>query len=134
MNFPATSRSDLQKACRKNELIIETAHQIQKDFGEFGLSITFSGNAASFYDELFSQMKVHVENLISESLSRFMHFLYRIDISEKQISLYEKEIQEASYSEVITELIIHRELKKVITRDFFRQKNKEQGDTNELDM
>jgi hypothetical protein len=134
MNFPATSRSDLQKACRRNELIIETARQIQKDFSEFGLNITFSGNATSFYDELFSQMKDHVENLITESMGRFMHFLYRIDISEKQIALYENEMQEAGYAEVITELIIHRELKKVITRDFFRQQAKEKGDDNKLDM
>lgn len=45
MNIPATSRADLQEASRKNELIIETGRQIQKDFGEFGLEIHFSGKA-----------------------------------------------------------------------------------------
>jgi hypothetical protein len=128
MSFPATSRDDLQKASRKNELIVETGYQIQKDFAEFGLEINFSGNAAFFYEELFDQMKVHVETIMTESLERFMHFLYRIDISQQNIAQYENEMKEAPYNEVIAELIIHRELKKVITRDYFRQKS--QGDNH----
>jgi len=124
MNFPATSRSDLQNASRKNELIVETGRQIQKDFGEFSLEINFSGKAEIFYEELFVQMKTHVATLISDSFDRFMHFLYRIDISEQQIMMYEKGMPNNDYSEVLTELIIHRELKKVITRDYFRQQNK----------
>ncbi len=122
MNFPATSPTDLKHASRRNELIIETGKQIQKDFGEFGLEILFSGKAEIFYEELFDQMKVHVGMLISESVDRFMHFLYRIDISEREIMAYEKDMPDNDYSEVLTELIIHRELKKVITRDYFRQK------------
>ncbi|MCW3804043.1 hypothetical protein [Plebeiibacterium marinum] len=124
MNFPATSRKDLQKASRKNELIVETGFQIQKDFAEFGLEIQFSGKATVFYDELFGQMKHHVENLMTESMERFMHFLYRIDISQKDINHYQHEMKDVEFGEILTELIIHRELKKVITRDFFRQQNK----------
>lgn len=124
MTMPSTSRNELIKASRRNELIIETGRQIQKDFGEFGLEISFSGKAEIFYEELFEQMKVHVDTIVSNSIDRFMHFLYRIDIDEKQIMFYQQEMSEASYVEVITELIIHRELKKVITRDFFRQQNK----------
>ncbi len=119
-NLP-TSREDLIKASRKNDLIIETGHQIQKDFGEFNIEILFSGKAEYFYTELFDQMKLHVDNLLSSNMASFMHLMYRIDISEAQIAMYEKEMPEADYSEMITELIIHRELKKVITRDYFRQ-------------
>ncbi len=124
MNYPALSRSDLQKASRKNELIIETAQQIQKDFAEFGLYVEFSGKAEHFYDELFDQMKNHISDILSNSAQQFMHLLYRIDINEQQVALYEKEMPEHSYDEIVTELIIHRELKKVITRDYFRQQNK----------
>ncbi|TLX75283.1 hypothetical protein E9993_10315 [Labilibacter sediminis] len=124
MKLPATSRNELIQASRKNELIVETGRQIQKDFGEFGLDIKFSGKAEIFYEELFDQMKSHVDTLLSDSMDRFMHFLYRIDISENQIMLYQNEMKDSSYNEVLTELIIHRELKKVITRDFFRQQSK----------
>ncbi|WP_066628254.1 hypothetical protein [Labilibacter marinus] len=133
MSYPATSRTDLQEASRKNELIVETGRQIQKDFGEFGLDISFSGNAEFFYDELFDQMKDHVANIITDSLDRFMHFLYRIDISEQQIMMYEREMPENNYSEVLTELIIHRELKKVITRDYFRTQTNN-NDKKQLDF
>lgn len=128
MKLPATSRKELIQASRKNELIIETGKQIQKDFGEFGLEISFSGKAEIFYEELFDQMRTHIDTILSESMERFMHFLYRIDISEKQITLYQNEMSNSNYNEVLTELIIHRELKKVITRDFFRQQNKNNFD------
>ena len=124
MKLPATSRNELIQASRKNELIVETGRQIQKDFGEFGLEISFSGNAEIFYEELFDQMKAHVDTLLSDSMDRFMHFLYRIDVSENQIMLYKNEMKDSSYNEILTELIIHRELKKVITRDYFRQQTK----------
>lgn len=68
-------------------------------------------------------MKEHVDSLVTSSIDRLMNFLYRIDISEKQIALYEKEMPNRDYNEVLTELIIHRELKKVITRDYFRQQS-----------
>lgn len=128
MKLPATSRKELIQASRKNELIIETGRQIQKDFGEFGLEISFSGKAEIFYEELFNQMRTHVDTILSESMERFMHFLYRIDISEKQIILYQNEMSDSNYNDVLTELIIHRELKKVITKDFFRQQTKNNSD------
>jgi len=131
MNFPATSRSDLKNASRKNDLIIETGRQIQKDFAEFGLEIQFSGKAEYFYEELFDQMKDKVDRLLSESMETFMHFLYRIDISQNQINQYEREMPDSSFQEIITELIIHREIKKVITRDYFRQQ-KSNDETKEL--
>ncbi len=133
MNFPVLSREELQKASRRNELIVETGYQIQKDFGEFGLDIRFSGNATLFYEELFDQMKGYVEQLMTESMERFMHFLYRIDISQNNIAQYEKEMEEEDLYTVLTELIIHRELKKVITRDFFRQQS-QINDQEELDQ
>ncbi len=133
MNFPVLSRNELQKASRKDDLIVETGYQIQKDFGEFGLEIKFSGNAASFYEELFDQMKVHVDQIMTESMERFMHFLYRIDINQSNITQYELEMEEEDIQIVLTELIIHRELKKVITRDYFRQQSKQNGQS-EIDQ
>jgi len=132
MGFPAISRTDLLQASRRNDLIVETGRQIQKDFGEFGLEVHFSGTAQLFYEELFVQMKFHVASLLSDNMDRFMHFLYRIDISEKDISMYENQMSDKDYDHVLTELIIHRELKKVITRDYFRQQAKDASDQGEL--
>lgn len=132
MGFPKLTRTALVEASRRNELIIETGKQIQKDFGEFGFQINFSEQADLFYEELFHQMKFYVADLLSNNMQQFMHFLYRIDVSEQQIALYQQEMPDSNYDEVITELIIHRELKKVITRDYFRQQTKQ--NQNELPL
>lgn len=118
--IPAITRQDLIKATSREDLIRQTAAQIIKDFAEFSLEVQFSGNIADFYRELFDQLKVHVEDLLSQQYERFLALLYRIDISNREIASYEVELPHFSYAEVITELIIHRELKKVMTRNYFK--------------
>jgi len=125
MALPAFSKSELSKAARRDDLIKETAAQIIKDFGEFNIDIAFSGNASTFYDELSQQMVVHVEELLQNSHSRFLGLLYRIDIGQKEIEMYQKEMTGQPYAAIVTELIIHRELKKVLTREWFKQKNQD---------
>lgn len=121
MTLPVFSKSELVNATRRDDLIKETAAQIIKDFAEFNLDLVFSGDAGTFYDELSKQMVVHVEELLLSNHSRFLGLLYRIDINENDIRLYQEELMGISYAAIITDLIIHRELKKILTRDFFRR-------------
>ncbi len=121
MALPVFSKSELDNAAKRDDLIKETAAQIIKDFGEFNLDLTFSGDTGTFYKELSQQMVAHVEELLQNSHSRFLGLLYRIDIGKKEIDLYQMEMKGQSYAAIITELIIHRELKKVLTRDYFRR-------------
>ena len=121
MGLPVFSKSELDNAARREDLIKETAAQIIKDFGEFNLDLNFSGDSSSFYDELSKQMVVHVSEMVQSSQSRFLALLYRIDIGNKEIEMYQKEMAGQPYPAIITELIIHRELKKVLTRDYFRR-------------
>ena len=121
--FPAFSRSDLIKATKRDAIITETARQIIKDFGEFSLEITFSGNPGEFYDELYNQMYNHISELMLENTNKFQALLYRIDVSQKDIDFYHRQMPNANYNDILTELIIHRELKKVMIRDYFRSQN-----------
>ncbi len=123
MKSPMLTNKDLLKATRRDDLIRETARQIIKDFAEFGLEITFSGNPTHFYDELFSQMKRHVSFLLDNNPSGFFNLLYRIDVSPAEVQKYEEQKLQDNWTELITELIILRELKKVMTRDYFRTRN-----------
>jgi hypothetical protein len=120
MTLPILSREELAKASKRESIIAETARQIIKDFGELNLTINFSGQTEKFYEELFEQMLGYVEQIMAETGNRLETLLYRIDISPKEIALYENQMPMAKPAEVITELIIHRELKKVLTRDYFR--------------
>ena len=121
MNLPSLSADDIRKAAKREDLIRETAGQIIKDFSEFDLEIHFSGNIRDFYNELFGQMQNHVNNLLAMNGEKFFNLLYRIDVDPEDINRYQQQMPGVSLPDVITELIIHRELKKVMIRDYFRR-------------
>jgi hypothetical protein len=121
MNFPSLTNNDIRNATKREDLIRETALQIIKDFSEFELDIQFSGNVKDFYLELFGQMRKHVDNLLGENGEKFFNLLYRIDVSPDEINSYQQQFPQVPLPDVITELIIHRELKKILIRDYFRR-------------
>lgn len=111
----------LQDYYQRQEFIRQTAQQIQKDFAEFGIEISFSGNPDTAYDELFRQMNGHLQYILDTQHSVLFNLLYRIDLSiaaiEKGILLH----PEANTSELLSDLIIKRELKKVLLRHYFKK-------------
>lgn len=121
MSFPSLTNDDIKNASNREDLIRETALQIIKDFSEFELDIQFSGNVQDFYQELFGQMRKHVDNLLGENGEKFFNLLYRIDVSPDEINSYQQQFPQVPLPDVITELIIHRELKKILIRDYFRR-------------
>lgn len=120
--LPDLSINALLQASRKADLINKTARQIIKDFAEFGLNIEFSGNTEQCYPELFGQIKVLVDELLNNDYNKFLNMLYRIDIGQGEIALYRDEMKGSPQTDIFTTLIIHRELKKVMTREYFKQK------------
>lgn len=104
------------------DLIKDTAHQVIKDFDMFGLEIKFSGNAYNAYEELFEQIEPHIKELITSNQSKFMGILYRIDVSEEQLKKAVQEHTAQSFSEIITDLVIKRELQKVVIRSQLKKK------------
>jgi hypothetical protein len=117
MNF-----TDLAPYFNKLDVIKETANQIIKDFDMFGIEIKFSGNAYNAYDELFEQIEPHINKLISSNQQKFMGILYRIDLSDEQIKKALKENNSESFSEILSDLIIKRELQKVVIRNHYKSK------------
>ncbi len=105
------------------DLIKATANQIIKDFDMFGLEVKFSGNNYSAYEELFDQIEPHIDALISHNRSKFMGVLYRIDVNEEQIKNAVEDNETESFSTIITDLIIKRELQKVVIRAHYKDKN-----------
>jgi hypothetical protein len=84
------------------------------------MDITFTGVPGEFYNDLYGQMRLHIQQLIEESTTRFQGLLYRIDVSQREIDQYHRQMPTANYLDVLTELIIHREIKKVLVRNFFK--------------
>lgn len=118
MDFPALN--DLSIYHQKIDFIKATAAQIQKDFALFEQDIKFSGNIATAYQELYNQILHIVDRFLEINSSNFFSLLYAIDIDEKHLKhvLFGNEFEKPA--EEISRMIIERELKKVIIRQYFK--------------
>lgn len=103
------------------DLIKDTANQIIKDFDMFSVEIKFSGNSGNAYEELFEQIEPHINKLINTNQNKFMGILYRIDVSEDQIKKAVNENASEPFPSIITDLIIKRELQKVVIRNHYKK-------------
>jgi hypothetical protein len=112
--------TDLSKYFNRLDLIKDTANQIIKDFDMFGLEIKFSGNAFNAYEELFEQIEPHIDQLITSNQQKFMSILYRIDLSDEQIKKAVNENSSEPFSAIVSDLIIKRELQKVVIRNHYK--------------
>jgi hypothetical protein len=115
MNF-----SNLSPYFNRLDIVRATADQIIKDFEMFGMEIKFSGNAYNAYQELFEQIEPHIKKLIGTNRSKFMGILYRIDLNDEQVKKAVDGNSSEPFSEIITDLIIKRELQKVVIRNHYK--------------
>jgi hypothetical protein len=111
---------DIEVYKNRTEIILQTVAQVKKDFLMFGMDIEFTGNTEMAYPELFHQLSNIIHNLLENDQGRLSALLYQVDLNENNIRETIAQHPEWSYAEVISELVIHRELKKVILRNYFK--------------
>ena len=116
------SQSQLDRSKKEEKFVLLTAEQVRKDFAMFGMEVQFSGNVNFVYTELFNQLLVFIDKLLSEDSEKLMSLLYQIDLSEKELSKKEPNIDFETIPEIITHKILERELKKVLLRAYFKEK------------
>lgn len=105
------------------EIVHATARQISKDFAMFGMEITFSGNTSLAYIELMDQLTDHLQKLLQLDQEKLFALMYQIDINQRSVS--ECLVSHENPARSIADLIIRREMMKVLTVRYFRQqKNK----------
>ncbi len=115
MNF-----NDLTPYFNKLDIIKDTAAQIIKDFEMFGMEVKFSGNAYNAYEELFDQIEPHIKKMVDSNRQKFLGILYRIDLSDEQIKKAVNSNSTEPFSVIVTDLIIKRELQKVVIRNHYK--------------
>ena len=120
MNIPVVKNNNVSEYLNASGIIEETALQIMKDFGLFGVEITFSGNTADAYNELHKQLVEQISVLIDRDYGRLLSVLYQVDITEKEIANAEAELPHYSNIEIIAHQVIVRDLQKVLTRHYFK--------------
>ncbi len=120
MNLPEITHQNIAKLLNKETIIHETIAQIQKDFGMYSIEINFDGNTETAYEQLINQLSVEITKLLNNDKSKLQSILYRIDLSERNIQLAKNASQNKEINQVISHEIIVRELKKVLTRNYFK--------------
>lgn len=121
MSTPIPSLNELTPYYNRVDLLNKVVSQIQKDFNWFSLEITFKGDQQSAYQELFDQILPLVDELMHEDYGKLQSLLYRIDIDDNLLSRKLKEYGQVDTHELITDLILKRELQKVIIREIYSQ-------------
>lgn len=132
MNLPEITHQNIAQLLNKEDIINETIAQIQKDFGMYNINIQFDGNTETAYEQLMDGLTLEVKHLLANDKSKLQSILYRIDLSEMNIknalrlastSLSNQHLGSDSLensNQVIAHEIIVRELKKVLTRNYFK--------------
>lgn len=106
---------------KSDEMVIrQTVQQVQKDFQMFGLDIDFPIDFHMVYHDLWRHVGAHIESLLLINLQKLSALLYQVDIDEHEILKAWEEHPEFTKAEVITELLIYRELKKVLFRNYYK--------------
>ena len=122
MNTPIPLLSELSPYYNRTDLLEKVVDQVKKDFNWFSFEITFEGQEKTPYQELFNQILPLVDELLNDDYPKLIAMLYRIDIDEDFLNRKLKESEQSDTDEVITDLIIKRELQKVIIRTIYSSK------------
>ncbi|MCC7331754.1 MAG: hypothetical protein IT232_04010 [Flavobacteriales bacterium] len=120
MNKPIPTFNELSVYYNNKIIIEKVVAQISKDFGWINLSISFSGDKETPYQELFFKILPIVDELLNDDYGKLQSLLYRIDIDSEFINRKLKENPQADTSEIITDCIIKRELQKVIIKELYK--------------
>lgn len=120
MGLPEVRKDNVAIYLSNADVVRETADQIMKDFGMFGVKLDFSGNTDEAYHELHQQLIRQVTRLLDNDFRRLLSVLYQIDISDAEIAKTALELPEYNHVEVLAHQIIVRDLKKVLTRHYFK--------------
>lgn len=120
MDLPQINNNNISAHLDQAEIVQETAEQIMKDFGMFGVEITFSGNTANAYEELHRQLIDQISALVERNYDLLLSVLYQVDISEREIARAERELPHYNHIEIVAHQVIVRDLKKVLLRRYFK--------------
>ncbi len=130
MDFPQINNSNVSSHLDQAEIVRQTAAQIMKDFGMFGVEITFSGNTDNAYAELHNQLISQITLLVERNYDLLLSVLYQVDITDREIYKAQQELPHYSHIEIIAHQVIVRDLKKVLLRRYFKSKDSQTDSLN----
>ena len=112
---------------KHQEMLKLAALQLEKDFGMFKLKVDVNFKNENYFEHIFKQIKEFVLTELHKNQSVLMPLLYQIDVSENKIKKHMQMQQGLEMHHVLAELIIEREIKKVITKLYFSEDPKKKA-------
>lgn len=104
------------------EIALLTAQQITKDFGLYGVTIEFDKLQSELDYPTLKQILIDlVRSVVHSGNHRMQGILYQIDVSPKILQNLVSMTEEEQIN-FVSEQIIIRELKKVLSRIYYKQK------------
>ena len=120
MNLPVITTHNIAELFNKEEIVLDTIKQIQKDFDMHGIELHFTGEVADAYRQMMQQLTPQLTHLLASERSKLQSVLYRVDLSERSLQKAIQNTPDKTLPEVMAHEIIVRELKKVLTRYYFK--------------
>lgn len=117
------SKQDFERYQRSVTLLQDVVTQINKDFRLQGFDVEFSGEGETAYRELSEQLAPVIDYMLENQTDKFWNLIYGIDLNEnkvKQILFGDEGALDAIGQ--LTDLILKRELQKVVIRLFYSGK------------
>ncbi|MFN7012674.1 MAG: hypothetical protein ACK4ON_00220 [Bacteroidia bacterium] len=117
MSFP--EKIDLSLYKNNADFVTKTAAQLEKDFSGEGYLLNFTETTLS-YEKLYEAVFPIIDKLLNTQPYKLQQLIYRIDLPEKA---YGETIQKSNEpASELTQLIIQRELLKVVIRHHYSDK------------
>ena len=111
------NKLELEKSIKSNMFLEETILQLEKDFLMIGVHFDFEKPISTF-KEVFTFTFHLIEALSQQDSRKILNLLYRIDLSE-EIVKSEMQNTSLSFTEMLSKMIVKRELKKVILKNYY---------------
>lgn len=110
---------DVNTSLKQHDLFDLFRQQLKKDLEGAGIDAAFTEQLPVAFDELKQVISKTIMPLTRNAGAQLAGLLYRVDISERQLSRYSQSDEVTSFEEYVAELIIKRELQKVILKRTF---------------
>lgn len=113
---------DIITGISKPDLFEKFKIQVKKDFENCSLDGNFAADLIGDYNVILNAVHSEVEKINKTASGKLNELLYRIDISEVQIKKALKLNPNLTFHEVVADLIIKRELQKIVIKEHFKSK------------
>ncbi len=110
------------KAYESNEkILLDLCNQLTKDIAIAGFEINFLYPVHQAFEQLFNQLLPLIVELEVSNKAKLNLILNRCDVSEQQLVKAIQEQRHKTFAVVVTELLIKRELQKVVIRTLYKR-------------